>query len=77
MNYTLECNASSVPPMEVSPIPATETSMGQYSYNVPGFNPGIVYQCTIYANTSIGAGPVASATGRTLEERKSDLIVIH
>ena len=73
MNYSLQCNASMVPLMEISPESSIEDSMGIYSQTVGGFRPGITYLCTISANTTIGAGPVAIATGTTLEERKISL----
>ncbi len=70
VNYTIDCNDTMVPEMEVSPISSLENSMGEYTYSIEGFSPGTQYQCAIHANTSVGAGPPAFDTGRTLEERK-------
>ena len=70
INYTITCNSSSILPMEISPDVLIEDSNGVYNYTIFGFTPATVYMCSIYANTSFGAGPEISAIGVTLEESK-------
>ena len=74
INYTITCNSSSILPMEISPDVLIEDSNGMYNYTIFGFTPATVYMCSIYANTSVGAGPEISAIGITLEESKFKLL---
>ena len=68
INYTISCNSSSILPMEISPDILIEDSNGIYNYTIFGFTPGTIYVCSIYANTSVGAGPEISDIGVTREE---------
>ena len=55
-------------PIQVSPDDNKEVSNGEYSVLIQGLIPGTTYQCTVYANTSKGAGPEAVVIRRTFEE---------
>ena len=55
-------------PIQVSPDDNKEVSNGEYSVLFQGLIPGTTYQCTVYANTSKGAGPEAVVIRRTSEE---------
>ena len=70
INYTISCNSSSILPMEISPDDMIEDNNGVYNHAIFGFTPGTKYVCSIYANSSVGAGPEISAIGVTREERE-------
>ena len=55
-------------PIQVSPDDNKEVSNGEYNILIQGLIPGTTYQCTVYANTSKGAGPEAVVIRRTFEE---------
>ena len=54
--------------MEISPDDMIEDNNGVYNHTIFGFTPGTIYMCSIYANSSVGAGPEISTIGVTREE---------
>ena len=65
MNYSINCNDIF---MFESVDDTIEMSDDFYSHTLSELTPGTVYVCTVAANTTEGAGPVAMVTVTTLEE---------
>ncbi len=73
--YSINCNYSQQI-KTIDAIPSIESNEeAWYSINITGFLPYTMYQCSVYANNSGGAGPNATDIVQTLQDSK--LIVIH